>query len=264
MQTVRTPDDRFDDLPDFPYEPRYSEIPDGDGGTLRVAWISDGPQDGDPVLMLHGEPSWSYLYRKMIPILADAGHRVICPDLVGFGRRHLAVGHDELVADVVYQVGALEAFCRRHGTAVSYIKAHGALYNDLADDAELAGAFGDAIRAYGGDLAVLTLAGSRSVDVLRGAGLPVLREGFADRAYTPDGRLVPRRLPGAVVADPAVVADRGRRIATGEPIADCEGGELVLEVDSLCVHGDTPGALELAVALRRALDDAGVAVARSR
>ena len=192
------------------------------------------------------------------------GAHVSYPDLVGFGRRHLAVGHDELVADVLYQVGALEAFCRRHGTAVSYIKAHGALYNDLADDAELAGAFGDAIRAYGGDLAVLTLAGSRSVGVLRGAGLPVLREGFADRAYTPDGRLVPRRLPGAVVADPAVVADRGRRIATGEPIADCEGGELVLEVDSLCVHGDTPGALELAVALRRALDDAGVAVARSR
>ncbi len=192
------------------------------------------------------------------------GAHVSYPDLVGFGRRHLAVGHDELVADVVYQVGALDAFCRRHGTAVSYIKAHGALYNDLADDAELAGAFGDAIRAYGGDLAVLTLAGSRSVGVLRGAGLPVLREGFADRAYTPDGRLVPRGLPGAVVADPAVVADRGRRIATGEPIADCEGGEFVLEVDSLCVHGDTPGALELAVALRRALDDAGVAVARSR
>ncbi|MGO8771989.1 MAG: haloalkane dehalogenase [Mycobacterium sp.] len=86
MQTLRTPDDRFDDVPDFDYAPIYSEIPDGEGGTLRVAWISDGPQDADPVLMLHGEPSWSYLYRKMIPILVDAGHRVICPDLVGFGR----------------------------------------------------------------------------------------------------------------------------------------------------------------------------------
>jgi len=86
MQTLRTPDDRFDDVPDFDYAPIYSEIPDGEGGTLRVAWISDGPQDADPVLMLHGEPSWSYLYRKMIPILVDAGHRAICPDLVGFGR----------------------------------------------------------------------------------------------------------------------------------------------------------------------------------
>jgi haloalkane dehalogenase len=86
MQTLRTPDDRFDDLPDFPYAPSYCEIADGDGGTLRVAWVEDGPQDADPVLMLHGEPSWSYLYRKMIPILVAAGHRVICPDLVGFGR----------------------------------------------------------------------------------------------------------------------------------------------------------------------------------
>ena len=86
MQTLRTPDDRFDDVPDFPYAPRYSEISDGEGGVLRVAWVEDGPQDADPVLMLHGEPSWSYLYRKMIPVLVAAGHRVICPDLVGFGR----------------------------------------------------------------------------------------------------------------------------------------------------------------------------------
>ncbi|MGB8386801.1 haloalkane dehalogenase, partial [Mycobacterium sp.] len=86
MQALRTPDDRFDDLPDFPYAPRYSEISDEEGGVLRVAWVQDGPEDADPVLMLHGEPSWSYLYRKMIPILVAAGHRVICPDLVGFGR----------------------------------------------------------------------------------------------------------------------------------------------------------------------------------
>ncbi len=86
MQTLRTPDERFDDVPDFPYAPSYSEIPDGDGGRLRIAWVEDGPQRGDPILMLHGEPSWSYLYRKMIPILSGAGHRVVCPDLVGFGR----------------------------------------------------------------------------------------------------------------------------------------------------------------------------------
>ncbi len=86
MQTLRTPDDRFDDVPDFPYAPSYSEIPDGDAGRLRIAWVEDGPQRGDPILMLHGEPSWSYLYRKMIPILSGAGHRVVCPDLVGFGR----------------------------------------------------------------------------------------------------------------------------------------------------------------------------------
>jgi haloalkane dehalogenase len=86
MQTVRTPGARFDNLPEFPYAPRYCEVPDDDGGVLRVAWVQDGPESADPVLMLHGEPSWSYLYRKMIPILVAAGHRVICPDLVGFGR----------------------------------------------------------------------------------------------------------------------------------------------------------------------------------
>jgi haloalkane dehalogenase len=86
MQALRTPDERFDDVPDFPYAPRYCEVPDGDGGALRVAFVEDGPEGADPVLMLHGEPSWSYLYRKMIPILVDAGHRVVCPDLVGFGR----------------------------------------------------------------------------------------------------------------------------------------------------------------------------------
>ncbi|MBV9319665.1 MAG: haloalkane dehalogenase [Mycobacterium sp.] len=86
MQTLRTPDERFADLPEFPYTPSYCEVPDDDGGTLRIAWVEDGPHHADPILMLHGEPSWSFLYRKMLPILATAGHRVICPDLVGFGR----------------------------------------------------------------------------------------------------------------------------------------------------------------------------------
>ena len=79
MQTLRTPDDRFPDLPEFPYPANYCDVSDGDGGTLRMAWVQDGPADADPVLMLHGEPSWSFLYRKMIPVLAAAGHRVICP-----------------------------------------------------------------------------------------------------------------------------------------------------------------------------------------
>lgn len=86
MHTLRTPDERFDDLPEFPYAARYCEIPDGENGTLRVAYVQDGPEDADPILMLHGEPSWSFLYRKMIPVVAAEGHRVICPDLVGFGR----------------------------------------------------------------------------------------------------------------------------------------------------------------------------------
>lgn len=92
MRVLRTPDERFDDLAGFPHEPRYAEVPDGDGGRLRVAWVEDGPADGEVVLLLHGEPSWSYLYRTMIPALAAAGLRVVAPDLVGFGRSDKPAG----------------------------------------------------------------------------------------------------------------------------------------------------------------------------
>jgi haloalkane dehalogenase len=112
MQTLRTPDSRFTDLPEFPYEPSYSEVSDDEGGRLRMAWVEDGPADADPVLMLHGEPSWSFLYRRMMPILAAAGHRVICPDLVGFGRSdkptrredHTYARHVEWVRALVFDV----------------------------------------------------------------------------------------------------------------------------------------------------------------
>jgi UPF0271 protein len=189
------------------------------------------------------------------------GAHVSYPDLVGFGRRSMRVSADELVTDVLYQIGALEAFCRRHGTAVRYVKAHGALYNDLADDEDLAAAFADAVAAYGGDLAALVLAGSPAVQVLARKGIRVIREGFADRGYTPAARLVPRRQPGAVITDPAVVAERGWRIATGAGIESADGTPLALEVDSLCVHGDTPGAVELARALRDGLAARSVPVA---
>lgn len=86
MDTVRTPDERFANLPDFDYPPRYADIPSQDGGTVRIAWLDEGPADADPVLLLHGEPSWSFLYRTMIPVLVEAGHRVVAPDLIGFGR----------------------------------------------------------------------------------------------------------------------------------------------------------------------------------
>jgi haloalkane dehalogenase len=112
MQTLRTPDERYADLPEFPYPPRYSEVDDGDGGSLRVAWVQDGPADADPVLMLHGEPSWSFLYRHMIPVLVAAGHRVVCPDLVGFGRSdkptriedHTYARHVEWMRALVFDV----------------------------------------------------------------------------------------------------------------------------------------------------------------
>ena len=112
MQTLRTPDERFADLPDFPYTPHYCEVDDDEGGTLRRAWIEAGPADADPILMLHGEPTWSFLYRRMIPILVAEGHRVICPDLVGFGRSdkptrredHTYARHVEWMRALVFDV----------------------------------------------------------------------------------------------------------------------------------------------------------------
>ncbi|MCO1654805.1 haloalkane dehalogenase [Pseudonocardia humida] len=112
MRTLRTPDERFADLPGFPYEPHYADVPDPDGGTLRMAWVADGPDDGAPVLLLHGEPSWSFLYRSMMPVLAAAGFRAIAPDLVGFGRSdkpaepgdHSYARHVEWVRSLAFDV----------------------------------------------------------------------------------------------------------------------------------------------------------------
>lgn len=186
------------------------------------------------------------------------GAHVSYPDLAGFGRRHVRVSADELITDVLYQIGALDAFCRRHGTSVQYVKAHGALYNDMASDEALAEALANAVQSYGGDLAVLVLAGSAAAEIIGGRGVRVVSECFADRAYAPDGRLVPRREPGSVITDPAQVAERGVRLAQGLPVAAQDGTEISVKADTICVHGDTPGAVELATALRRGLADAGV------
>jgi UPF0271 protein len=189
------------------------------------------------------------------------GAHVSYPDRSGFGRRHMVVSEQDLTADVLFQIGALEAFCRRHGTAVRYVKAHGALYNDFADDRELAAAFGRALIAHGGDLTVLALAGSPSVAVLAELGLRVVPEAFADRAYTAGGRLVARSQQGAVITDAGRVAERARAIAAARPIEAIDGSSLTIAGGSLCVHGDTPGAVQIATAIRGALSGEGIDVA---
>lgn len=215
-------------------------------GEVTSANVACGFHAGDPRTM-----------DTTVRLAAEAGvavgAHVSYPDLVGFGRRRMQVSRDELVTDVLFQIGALDAFCRRYGISVRYVKAHGALYNDLADDVELAGGLADAVEAYGGGLAVLVLAGSAAVDVIAKRGVRVIREGFADRAYTPAGRLVPRGQPGSVITDPAVVAERAVRLATHQPVEAGGRGGVVVQIDSLCVHGDTPGAVELARAVRHAL-----------
>ena len=186
------------------------------------------------------------------------GAQVSYPDLVGFGRRDMDVPPDDLTADVLYQLGALEAFAKAAGSRVRYVKPHGALYNRIAGDPVQAAAVVEAIRRYDPALPLLTLPGSAAMQAAGAAGIEAVGEGFADRAYTAEGRLQSRREPGAVLHDPDQVAARALRMATEGRVETVGGGEVAVEIRSLCIHGDTPGAVALAKAVRAALDRAGV------
>jgi 5-oxoprolinase (ATP-hydrolysing) subunit A len=188
------------------------------------------------------------------------GAQVSYPDLAGFGRREIDVAPGDLTADVLYQLGALEAFAKAAGSRVRYVKPHGALYNRIARDPVQAAAVVEAIRRYDPALPLLTLPGSAAMEAAWEAGVPTVAEGFADRAYTGEGRLVSRREPGAVLHDPERVAARAVVMATEGRVETIDGGQVEVEVRSLCVHGDTPGAVDLARAVRAALEEAGVAL----
>lgn len=179
-------------------------------------------------------------------------------DREGFGRRPVAVGPEALFAAVVYQIGAMAAAARAAGTALAYVKPHGALYNQAATESAVAEPVVAAVASAG--VALLAPAGSELSRRAAAQGVTCFFEAFADRAYTPDGRLAPRGQPGAVLPDPAEVAARAvGMVLTGEVHAT-DGSTLEIPADSLCVHGDTPGALDLATAVRRALEDAGVEI----
>ena len=188
------------------------------------------------------------------------GAQVSYRDLAGFGRRFIDVDPAELAADVLYQLAALDGIARTAGTRVSYVKPHGALYNAAVTHEGQAQAVVDAVLAYDRRLPVLGLPGSALLRTAEAAGMRPVVEGFADRGYSPDGRLVPRRQPGALVHEPAVVAERAVRMATEGVVVAVDGRTLLMPVESVCVHGDTPGAADLARAVRTALADSGVAV----
>ena len=188
------------------------------------------------------------------------GAQVSYPDLVGFGRRAMDVAPDDLTADVLYQLGALEAFCRVAGTAVRYVKPHGALYNRVAHDVQQAQALVAAVAAYDASLPVLGLPASAVQEAAASAGVPFVVEAFADRAVTADGRLVPRTSPGAVLHDEQEVVQRAVRLVVDGAVDAVDGTVVRVEVASLCLHGDTPGAARLAVVVRAALEQAGVAL----
>ncbi|RKJ94161.1 LamB/YcsF family protein [Alicycliphilus denitrificans] len=188
------------------------------------------------------------------------GAHVAYPDLVGFGRRNMDVASTDLVADVIYQIGALQGLAHAAGTRVTYVKPHGALYNTIAHDERQARDVIAAIRAVDAGLALVALAGSPLVQWAQDAGLRVIAEAFADRAYTPQGTLVSRREKGAVLHDSALVAQRMLRLVREGVVEAVDGSLARVQAQSICVHGDSAGAVEMARAVRMALESDGVVV----
>jgi 5-oxoprolinase (ATP-hydrolysing) subunit A len=215
---------------------------------VTSANVACGFHAGDPLIMRR---TCAAAVERGVTIGAQVSYR----DLAGFGRREMDVAPDELTAEVLYQIAALDGIARAEGGRVAYVKPHGALYNRLVRDPAQAGAVAAAVAAYDASLPVLTLPGSVLHDV---GGLTVLNECFADRAYTPEGRLVSRREPGAVIHDVGQVASRAVRMAVDRSVVAVDGSDVRVEARSICVHGDTPGAVEIARAVRERLEEAGV------
>ncbi|MEO7745997.1 MAG: 5-oxoprolinase subunit PxpA [Actinomycetota bacterium] len=227
-----------------------------DDGLLDVvtsANVACGFHAGDPSIMRRVCERAAV---RGVAIGAQVGYR----DLAGFGRRYIDVAPDELTQDVVYQVGALQALAHAAGARVTYVKPHGALYNTIATDEAQAAAVVRAVVEVDPSLVVLGSAGSAWLRLATGAGLPVVHEAFADRAYTAGGELVSRRLPGAVLHDLDKIVQRCLALARGQAVPDVEGNPIVVAAQSICVHGDTPGAVAVARAVRAALTAAGIDV----
>jgi UPF0271 protein len=192
-----------------------------------------------------------------VAIGAQVGYR----DLAGFGRRFVDVSADDLYADVLYQLAALDGIARTVGSAVTYVKPHGALYNAVVHHEVQADAVIRAVADYSRELPVVGLPGSTLLAAAAGAGLATVREAFADRGYTAAGTLVPRSEPGALLDDPEEIAARVLRLVREGRVTATDGAEVELEADSVCVHGDSPGAVAMALAVRNALSGAGVRLA---
>ena len=189
------------------------------------------------------------------------GAHVAYRDLAGFGRRNMDVASSDLVADVIYQIGALQGLARAAGTTVKYVKPHGALYNTIAQDKRQAMDVITAMKAIDPSLVLMALAGAPLIDWARDAGLTVVAEAFADRGYTPQGALVSRREPGAVLHDEQLIAQRMLTLVREGVIEAVDGSMVRVEADSICVHGDSPGAVAIARNIRQRFEQEGVKIA---
>ncbi|MBC8718554.1 5-oxoprolinase subunit PxpA [Ochrobactrum sp. Marseille-Q0166] len=218
---------------------------------VTSANIACGFHAGDPagILSVLREAA-----RRGVSVGAHIGYR----DLVGFGRRNMDPSSSELVADTIYQIGALQGLAQAAGTKVNYVKPHGALYNTIAHDARQAADVIAGIKAIDPSLVLMALAGAPIVEQARKAGLTVVWEAFADRAYNLDGSLVNRRLEGSVIHDPEVIVERMLRMVNEQRVTAIDGTDIVLDAQSICVHGDNPTAVAIASALRERLKARGV------
>ena len=220
-------------------------------GIVSSANVACGFHAGDP-------PTLRAVTAQAASAGVAVGAQVSYRDLAGFGRRRIDMDPAELTDDVLYQLGALDAFCRVAGDRVRYVKPHGALYNTCVVDEGQAGAVVQAVVEYDRSLPILGLPGSALLRLTTAAGLTAVPEGFVDRAYTPAGHLVSRALAGSLVTDPEEVVARALLMAQYGVVRAVDGSELHLPVRSLCVHGDTPGAVALAQRVRAALVAVGL------
>jgi UPF0271 protein len=218
---------------------------------VTSANVACGFHAGDPVTIRR---TCAAAVDRGVAIGAQVSYR----DLAHFGRREMDVEPEELCAEVLYQLAAVDGIARAMGGRVSYVKPHGALYNRICRDETQAAAVIDAVADYDPSLPVLSLPGSVVHGVAAVAGVPTMSEAFADRAYTPEGMLVSRREPGAVIHDVEAVAARAVRMAVEHSVTAVDGGAVRVDAGSICVHGDTPGAVRLAQAVRDELLEAGV------
>jgi UPF0271 protein len=224
---------------------------------ITSANIACGWHAGDPLVM---DRTVALAVQHGVGVGAHPGY----PDLLGFGRRNLDCTPDEVRAYMVCQIGALQAFCRAHGTRLRHVKPHGALYLTAVEDETVARAVAEAILSVDPALMFVALAGAKGRvmrQVGQELGLKVVYEAFPDRAYMAEGTLAPRSRPGAVIRDPVLVAERALRMAQEGRIVAVDGTLLEIEAQTLCVHGDNPAAVELVRSIRETLEAAGVKVA---
>jgi 5-oxoprolinase (ATP-hydrolysing) subunit A len=222
--------------------------------TITSGSIACGFHAGDPAVM-----------RRTVRMAAQAGVSIGAhpgfPDLAGFGRREMSIEPLEIADLVLYQLGALSAIARAEGAALRHVKPHGALYNMSVRRADTAEAIARAVASFDDTLVLVGLPGSELLSAASRLGLSVAAEGFADRSYEQDGSLTPRHVAGAVVSAPGHAAERAVRMVRDGKVTARDGSTFSLNVDTVCVHGDTPGAADLAAAVRAGLEEAGVTVA---